>query len=113
MKVPANGKQVPTNQELMAELQAKLPQYKYGIRVGRFVDCKKSFFIGASVIPKKDAVIVNGNFPSAGASFTFMMFMIFSGILIGLIVWLAAWKGSQDKVAQEVKAVVEEMLAAR
>ncbi|TNF35376.1 MAG: hypothetical protein EP329_06270 [Deltaproteobacteria bacterium] len=113
MKVPANGKKVPSNQELIAEFQAKLPQYKYGIRAGRFVDCKKSFFIGASVIPKKDAVIVNSNFPSVGSSMFFMLFMLATGILIGLIVWLVAWKPGQDAVAKEVKEVVEQMLAAQ
>lgn len=109
MKLPVTGK-VPTNQEIMAELQAKLPQYKYGIRVGRFVDCKRSFFIGASVIPKKNAVIVNGNFPSAGASMSFTLFMIATGILIGLIIWLAAWKKGQDQVAKEVADVIRPML---
>lgn len=111
MKLAATGK-VPTNQELIAELQAKLPKYKYGIRVGRFVDCKQSFFIGASIIPKKNHVVVVGGFPSAGASIAFTLFMFATGILIGLIVWLAVWKGKQDSVAKEVAAVLEPMLAA-
>lgn len=110
MKLPVTGN-APTNQEIMAELQKRLPQYSYSIRVGRFVDVKKSFFIGASVIPKKKQVIVNGNFPSAGSSMAFMLFMIFTGILIGLIVWLAAWKSGQGKVADEVAAALKPFLA--
>ena len=41
-----------------------------------------------------------------------MLFMFVTGILIGLIVWLAVWKGKQDSVAKEVAAVLEPMLAA-
>jgi len=110
MKLLAKGN-VPTKEAMMAELQAKLPKYKYNIRVGRMVDCKQSFFVGATVLPKKNAVVVNGNFPSAGASMSFVLFMFATGILIGLIVWLAVWKGSQDKVAKEVAAVLGPMLA--
>lgn len=98
---------VPSNQDLVALLSEKLPKYKYSVRVGRFVDCKKSFFIGASVIPRKDGLVVNGNFPSAGASITFTLFMLGTGILIGLIVWLAAWRNSQNAVRDEIGKLLE------
>jgi hypothetical protein len=103
---------VPTNPELVALLKEKVPAYTYGIRVGRFVDCKKSFFVGASIIPKKDGLVLNGNFPSAGASMTFTLFMLATGILIGLILWLAVWKGKQDKVRDEIAGVLKNELGA-
>jgi hypothetical protein len=98
---------VPSNAEIITLLQEKLPKFKYGIRVGRFVDIKQSFFVGASVIPRKDGLTVNGNFPSAGASMSFTLFMIATGILIGLILWLAVWRGAQNKVRDEVAEVLK------
>ena len=109
MKIPMS--KVPSNAEMVELLQAKLPKFKYAIRVGRFVDAKQSFFIGASAIPKKDGVVVNGNFPSAGASMTFALFMFATGILIGLILWLAVWRGSQNKVRDEVAGVLKAELS--
>lgn len=103
---------VPSNEEMVKLLSAKLPQYKYNVRLGRFVDAKKSFFIGASALPKKDGVVVNGNFPSAGASMTFTLLMIGTGILIGLILWLAVWRGQQNKVRDEVGAALKAELGA-
>ena len=97
----------PSNDEIKRVLEAKLPQFKYNIRLGRFVDAKKSFLIGASVLPKKDGVVVNGNFPSAGASMFFSLFMFATGILIGLILWLAVWRGGQNKVRDEVAGVLK------
>jgi len=97
---------VPSNAQIQELLTRKLPKYKYSIRLGRFVDAKQSFLIGASVLPKKDGLVVNGNFPSAGASMFFTLFMLATGILIGLILWLAVWRGSQNKVRDEVAAIL-------
>ena len=97
---------VPSNDQIKALLEQKLPKYKYSVRLGRLVDAKQSFLIGASVLPKKDGLVVNGNFPSAGASMFFTLFMLATGILIGLILWLAVWRGSQNKVRDEVGALL-------
>lgn len=106
MKISLTGP-VPTNDDLKARLERALPKYKYSIRLGRFVDAKQSFFVGASVLPKRDGLVVNGNFPSAGASMTFTLFMLATGILIGLILWLAVWRGAQNKVRDEVAAALK------
>lgn len=98
---------VPSNEEIKSRLEKALPKFKYNIRIGKMVDAKQSFFIGATVMPKKDGLIVNGNFPSAGASAFFSVLLFASGILIGLILWLAVWRGSQNKVRDEVGAVLK------
>ena len=102
----------PTNEAIKSALERRLPKYKYNIRLGRFVDAKQSFLIGASVLPKKDGLVVNGNFPSAGASMFFTLFMLATGILIGLILWLAVWRGSQNKVRDEVAAQLKDEFGA-
>lgn len=103
---------VPSNEEIKSRLEKALPKFKYNIRVGRMVDAKQSFFIGATVLPKKDGLVVNGNFPSAGASMFFTLFMLATGILIGLILWLAVWRGAQNKVRDEVAAALKADLGA-
>ena len=103
--------QVPTKEQIKAALEQHLPQYKYAFRVGKFVDCKQTFFIGATVVPKKDAIVINSNFPSPGANMLFTLFMFATGILIGLILWLIIWKGSQDKVRDAVGAVLNHVFA--
>ena len=97
---------VPPTDHVKATLEARLPQYKYSYR-GKLLICGKSSFIGAVVVPKKDGFVVNGNFPSMGATMFFVLLMFGTGILIGLLVWLIAWKGGQDKVRDEVEGVLK------
>lgn len=97
---------VPTKEEMKALLEQRLPQYKYSFR-GKLLVCAKSSFIGAIVVPRKDHIVINGNFPSMGATLLFVMLMIFTGILIGLLIWVAAWKSNQDKVRDEVEGVLK------
>jgi hypothetical protein len=103
--------QVPTKEQIKAALEQHLPQYAYAFRIGKFVDCKQTFFVGATVVPKKDGIVINSNFPSPGANMFFTLFMLATGILIGLILWLVVWKGSQDKVRDAVGAVLKHVFA--
>src|SRR5687768_15721625 len=96
--------QVPTKEQIKQTLEQRLPQYKYSYRGGMVIAAKSSF-IGAVVAPRKNHVIINGNFPSMGATLFFVLLMFGTGILIGLLIWVVAWKGSQDKVRDEVQAV--------
>ncbi|MBA3504059.1 MAG: hypothetical protein M4D80_18530 [Myxococcota bacterium] len=101
---------VPPKEVIKQTLEQRLPQYKYSFRGGLIV-CAKTSFTGAIVVPKKDGVVVNGNFPSMGATFLFVLFMIGTGILIGLLIWLVAFKGGQDKVRVDVEGVLQQAFA--
>ena len=103
--------QVPTKEQIKAALEQHLPQYKYSFRIGKFVDCGQTFFVGATVVPKKDGIVINSGFPSAGANMFFTLFMFATGILVGLVLWLIVWKGSQDKVRDQVGAVLNHVFA--
>jgi hypothetical protein len=94
--------QPPNKEQVKQFLETRLPQYKYAFRAGRMVDVQKSFLIGATVTPRKDGLIINGNFPSMGASLLWVVIIFGSGVLIGLILWLVLWKGNQDKVRDDV-----------
>lgn len=98
---------VPPKEVIKQTLEQRLPQYKYSFR-GNIIVCAKSSFIGAMVVPKKDGVVVNGNFPSMGAMFVYIILLFGTGILIGLLIWLVLWKSGQDKVRDEVQGVLSQ-----
>jgi hypothetical protein len=105
--------QPPNKEQVKQFLEARLPQYKYAFRAGRMVDVQKSFLIGATVLPRKDGLTINGNFPSVGASLLWVVIIFGSGILIGLILWLVLWKGAQDKVRDEVAEAFKREMGAQ
>ncbi len=104
---------VPPKEHIKAILEQHLPQYQYSFRIGKFVDCKKSFFTGATVVPKQDGIVINESFPSAGATMLFMLIMFASGILIGLLLWLLVFKGGQNRVRDDVARVLAGVLGAQ
>ena len=101
---------VPPKEVIKQTLEQRLPQYQYSFR-GNLIVCAKTSFTGAIVVPKKDGVVVNSNFPSMGATILFVLFMFGTGILIGLLIWLIAFKGGQDKVRVEVEGVLAQAFA--
>jgi len=105
--------QVPTKEQIKATLEQHLPQFKYAYRANKVVDCQQTFFVGATVVPRKDGVVINSNFPSMGASLFFTLFMLATGILIGLLLWVLVWKGSQDKVRDQVARVLGQVFGAQ
>lgn len=102
--------QVPTKEVIKQTLEQRLPQYKYSFR-GSLIICAKTSFTGAVCVPKKDGIVVNGNFPSMGATFLFVIVLFGTGILIGLLLWLVLWKSGQDKVRDEVQGVLQQAFA--
>ena len=105
--------QVPPVDHIKAILEHHLPTYRYSVRLGRMVDCQKSFFTGATIVPKRDGIVINGNFPSAGASMVFTLLMLLTGILIMLIVWLAVFRSGQNRVRDEVARTLAPVLGAQ
>ena len=105
--------QPPTKEQVKQFLEARLPQYKYAFRVGKFVDVKKSYLIGATVVPRKDGLVINSSFPSASASMIFALLIFGTGILGGLLLWLILWKGAQDKVRDEVAEAFKREMGAQ
>jgi hypothetical protein len=101
---------VPPKEVIKQTLEQRLPQYKYSFR-GNMIVCAKTSFTGAICVPKKDGIVVNANFPSMGATLLFVLFMIGTGILIGLLIWLIAFKGGQDKVRVDVEGVLQQAFA--
>jgi hypothetical protein len=96
---------LPSKEQIKQTLEQRLPQYKYSFR-GSIVIAAKSSFVGAMVVPRKDGVVINGNFPSMGATLIYVLLLFGTGILVGLLIWFLVWKGGQDKVRDEVQSVL-------
>lgn len=94
--------QPPNKEQVKQFLEARLPQYKYSYRAGRLVNVQKTGFIGAVVLPKKDGLVINGNFPTTGSTILWVLLVFGTGVLPALLIWLMFWKGGQDKVRDEV-----------
>ena len=103
--------QPPNKEQVKQFLEARLPQYKYSFRAGRLVNVAKTGFIGAVVLPKKDCLIINGNFPSTGATMLWVLLVFGTGVLPALLLWLMFWKGGQDKVRDEIVAAFKAQMA--
>jgi hypothetical protein len=99
--------QVPPKETIKQTLEQRLPQYKYSFR-GNIIVVGKTSFVGAMVVPRKDGLVINGNFPTMGATFVYLILLFGGGIILGLIIWLLVWKGGQDKVRDEVQAVLSQ-----
>ncbi len=100
---------VPSKEQIKALLEQRLPQYKYSFR-GKIVVVELTSFTGAMVVPRKDGVIINGNFPSMGAMFVYIILLFGTGILVGLLIWALVWRGGQNKVRDEVAGAMQQAL---
>jgi hypothetical protein len=88
--------------EMKSKLETQFPNYKFKVRSKNFLVAAKSSTIGANILLKNKALIVVGNLPSIGATLIFMLSIIFLGVLIPLIVYLAAFQGKMKKLEKEI-----------
>jgi hypothetical protein len=88
--------------DMKSKLEANFPNYKFKVRTKNFLVASKSSTIGTNILLKNKALIVVGNLPSMGATFIFMLAIIFLGVLIPLIIYLAAFQGKMKKLEKEI-----------
>ena len=88
--------------DMKSKLEAQFPNYKFKVRTKNFLVASKSGTIGANIVLRNKALMVAGNFPSMGATFIFMLAIIFLGVLIPLIIYLAAFHSKMKKLEKEI-----------
>jgi hypothetical protein len=88
--------------DMKLKLETKFPNYKFKVRTKNYLVASKSSTIGSNILLRNKALIVAGNFPSMGATFIFMLAIIFLGVLIPLIIYLAAFYGKMKKLEKEI-----------
>ena len=98
-------------QALIPQLSAMLPGYKLYMRGGKILIAEKSAAVGATLLFRKDKVVVNGNFPNMGVQMVFVLALLFLGILIPLIIYFVTVYKSQKNSEQEVGAALQTLLS--
>jgi hypothetical protein len=98
-------------QAMIPQLSAMLPGYKLYMRGGKILIAEKSAAVGATLLFRKDKVVVNGNFPNMGVQMLFIFALIFLGILIPLLIYFVTVYKSQKASEQEVGAALQALLS--
>lgn len=90
--------------EMKSKLETKFQNYKFNVRTNNFLVAAQSGIIGANILLRKNALIVVGNFPTMGGTLVFTLSLLVLGILIPLIIYLAAFHGKMKKLEKEIGA---------
>lgn len=98
-------------QTLIPSLSAMLPGYKLYMRGGKILVAEKSAAVGATLLFRKDKVVVNGNFPNMGVQLVFVLAVVFLGILIPLLVYFLTVYKSQKASETEVGAALQALVS--
>ncbi|MGH1344553.1 MAG: hypothetical protein ACRBN8_23540 [Nannocystales bacterium] len=107
MKLPT---QAPVDKlALQAYLQQAFPAFEVVPRQS-FLVVKKSGWVGANVVVKKNKVIVVGNFGSMGLQMLFILAVVLLGFLIPIVLYLIFVFGKQRALEKEVGAVVQQYI---
>ncbi len=108
MKLPTN---TPVDKlALQAYLQQAFPAFEVVPRQS-FLVVKKSGWVGANVVVKKNKVLVVGNFGSMGLQMVFMLCVVLLGFLIPIVLYLIFVFSKQRALEKEVGAVVQQYIA--
>ena len=95
-------------EDLKSKLAEKFPQYKISLRNKMLINVAKTNTIGCVVMVHKKKLIINGNFPTMGASIAFSVFLVLLGILIPLIIYFAVFHKKMKAVEKEVLDFVKQ-----
>lgn len=95
---------------LQAHLQQAFPAYEVAPRQS-FLVVKKTGWVGANVVVKKNKVLVVGNFGSMGLQMLFMLSVVLLGFLVPIVLYLIFVFGKQRAFEKEVGAVVQQWIA--
>ncbi len=95
-------KSQPSFEELQAKLDHQFPNYETSMRGKQFLIVKKSSTCGVNILPRKDKMLVNGNFPTMGGQIIFTLLLILLGILIPIIVYLLVFHKKFKALEKEV-----------
>ncbi|MBN1183467.1 MAG: hypothetical protein JXB49_14350, partial [Bacteroidales bacterium] len=107
MKIVINPDSV-TFDDLKSKLETKFSDCKFKVRAKNFLVAAKSSSIGCNILLRKNKIMVAGNFPTMGGTFLFMLSIILLGVLIPLIIYLAAFHKKMKALEKEIGAYLME-----
>ena len=111
MKIKTEANAIDYN-ELKAALEEHFQgKYTFKERSKNFVVAAKSKTAGANILVRKNAVMVNGNFPTMGGQMLFVLTILLLGVLIPLIVYFAAYHKKMKAVENEIGDFIKDRYA--
>ena len=105
MKVPI-VKEMPL-EEVKQKIEAEFPNYTCKFRNKNMLVVSSSSTAGAIVMSRKGKAIVNEGFPTMGGQMLFVVCLIGLGILIPLIIYLAAFFPAQKAIKVNVAELIK------
>lgn len=101
MKIPITPNSI-TLDEIKEKLSSQFPDYEYSYRSKKQLIAKKSGSIGAIIMVRKKNILVNGSFPTMGGQLLFTVTLLLIGVLIPIIVYLAAFHPKMKALENEL-----------
>jgi hypothetical protein len=96
-------------EDLKATLQENFSgKYEIKNRGPKMLVVAKSNIVGATILPRKKSLIVNGNFSTMGAQMIFVLVLLLTGFLIPLIIYFAVFHKDMKAVEKEVAELIQE-----
>jgi hypothetical protein len=92
------------------KLKEKLPSYTYKRRGKHILIARKSKFIAAIIIRKKNLIRVSGNFPEFWFSMIFSVIVVLFGILFPVVLYFIFIHRKLVKAEKEVAGMVQSSL---
>ena len=105
MKIPL-VKDMPL-EAVKQKIESEFPEYTCSFRNKNMLIVKGSSTAGAIVMSRKNKAIVNEGFPTMGGQMLFVLCMIGLGILIPLIIYLAAFFPGQKAIRVKVGELIK------
>src|SRR5688572_6479443 len=105
MKIPI-VKDMPL-EEVKQKIEAEFPNYTCKFRNKNMLVVSSSSTAGAIVMSRKNKAVVNEGFPTMGGQMLFVLCLIGLGILIPLIIYMAAFFPGQKKVRMDVAELIK------
>lgn len=101
MKIQISPNSV-TLEEIKEKLTTRFPDYEYSYRSKKQLVAKKNGTIGAIIMLRKKSLHINGTFPTIGGQMIFTLVLILIGVLIPIIVYLAAFQPKMKALENEL-----------
>jgi len=88
--------------DLKKKLEEKFPDYEFTQRNKKMLVVKKTSTAGVNIVFFKKRIMVGGAFPTMGGQMLFSLSIVLLGVLIPIIVYLAAFRPAQKELENEI-----------
>jgi hypothetical protein len=103
---------IPTNSVSCIDIEKSLTKRFQGITIisnsKDFLTLKKSSFVGATILLKKNRIIIAGNFPKKRQQYIFSILVILFGIIIPLAIYFIFYHKGLSVFEKEIGSYLQQ-----